>query len=59
MIPKVNSLDETINESEQTLGSLLASEEEEKKSYRNQGSLTEDMQAAMSLLGPREKKVLK
>ncbi len=59
MIPKVNSLDETINESEQTLGSLLASEDEEKKSYRNQGSLTEDMQAAMSLLGPREKKVLK
>jgi RNA polymerase primary sigma factor len=53
------SLDEPFNDdSEHTLGDVLSEEEELSQSYREDGSLSDDVQVALSFLDKRERKVL-
>jgi len=54
------SLDEPLKEDgDQTLGDLLSEEEELSASYRENGSLSDDITVALSFLDPRERNVLK
>ena len=53
------SIDEPLAEdSNQTLGDILAEEVEHNQSYREDGSLSDDVNVALSFLDQREKKVL-
>ena len=53
------SLDEPFgDDNDSTLGDLLSEEEELSQSYREDGSLTDDIQVALSFLDNRERKVL-
>ena len=53
------SIDEPFGEeTEQTLGDVLSEEEELSKSYREDGSLSDDISVALSFLDKRERKVL-
>ena len=53
------SLDEPLGEdSNQTLADMMSAEEEVKQSYREDGSLSDDMSVALSFLDQRERKVL-
>jgi RNA polymerase primary sigma factor len=53
------SLDEPLGEdSDQTLGDVISEEEELSQSYREDGSLSDDIKVALSFLDQREKKVL-
>jgi RNA polymerase primary sigma factor len=52
------SIDKTINDTDLTLADLLTSEEDEKASYRENGSLADDFKVAVDFLDNREKKVI-
>jgi RNA polymerase primary sigma factor len=52
------SIDKKINDTDLTLADLLASEEDEKSSYRENGSLADDFVVAVDFLDNREKKVV-
>jgi len=52
------SIDKTLNDTDLTLADLLASEEDEKVSYREKGSLGDDLGIAIDFLDNREKKVI-
>ena len=53
------SMDEPLNEdSKQTLSDLMSAEEEFNQSYREDGSLADDIGVALSFLDQRERKVL-
>ena len=53
------SMDEPLNEdSDSTLADLMTAEEELKQSYREDGSLSDDIGVALSFLDQRERKVL-
>jgi RNA polymerase primary sigma factor len=53
------SLDEPLNEeSDSTLADLMTAEEELNQSYREDGSLSDDISVALSFLDQRERKVL-
>lgn len=53
------SIDEPFGEeTDQTLGDVLSEEEELSKSYREDGSLSDDISVALSFLDKRERKVL-
>ena len=53
------SLDEPLGEdSNQTLSDMMSAEEEVNQSYREDGSLSDDMSVALSFLDQRERKVL-
>ena len=53
------SLDEPMGEdSNQTLSDMMSAEEEVNQSYREDGSLSDDMSVALSFLDQRERKVL-
>ena len=53
------SIDEPLGEdSNQTLGDIMTEEEELNQSYREDGSLTDDISVALSFLDNRERKVL-
>ena len=53
------SMDEPLNEdSDSTLADLMTAEEELKQSYREDGSLSDDIKVALSFLDQRERKVL-
>ena len=54
----VSSIDKPINDTNLTLTDLLTSEEEEKSSYREDGSLADDLKVAVDFLDKREKKVI-
>jgi len=52
------SIDKTINDTELTLADLLVSEDDETSSYRDSGSLPDDINVAVDFLDVREKKVI-
>ena len=52
------SIDKPINETELTLADILTSEKDEKSSYREGGSLKDDLKVAVDFLDNREKKVI-
>ncbi|MBT5717165.1 MAG: sigma-70 family RNA polymerase sigma factor [Opitutae bacterium] len=52
------SIDKPISETDITLADLLSSEEDEKMSYREEGSLADDLSVAADFLDNREKKVI-
>jgi RNA polymerase primary sigma factor len=52
------SIDQPINDTDLTLADLLASDEDEKASYRDKGSLGDDLGIAVDFLDNREKKVI-
>jgi len=52
------SIDKKINDTELTLADLLSSDEDEKASYREKGSLADDLNVAVDFLDNREKKVI-
>ena len=52
------SIDKTINDSELTLADLLVSKDDESSSYRDSGSLPDDINVAVEFLDVREKKVI-
>ena len=52
------SIDKTLNDTKLTLADLLVSEDDETSSYRDSGSLPDDMKVATDFLDAREKKVI-
>ncbi len=52
------SIDKTINDSELTLADLLVYKDDETSSYRDSGSLPDDINVAVDFLDVREKKVI-
>ena len=60
MVPTmIHSLDEPIGDTKRTLADALSSPDNEKSTYRENGSLGEDLMIAMRFLNKREEKVLK
>jgi RNA polymerase primary sigma factor len=59
MVPQgILSLDEPIKETKITLGESLSSDDQNKSTYRENGSLAEDLKMALRFLDRREKKVV-